>query len=72
MASLTLTHAHHLRQCRLSEVTTCWQKLPDGRVGPQVDCPGHVMKGRDTHKECSMVLLTALGQCLAADAKRKK
>ena len=58
-------------QCRLSEVTSCWQKLPDGRVGQQVDCPAHVMKARDNHV-CSTVLISALGQCLAADAKRKR
>jgi hypothetical protein len=57
------------KQCQLSEVTSCWAKLPDGRVGKQVDCPPHVMSGRDSPK-CSTFKINALGQCLFA-AKRK-
>eukprot|EP00299_Pterocystis_sp_00344_P010166 c4480_g1_i3.p1 GENE.c4480_g1_i3~~c4480_g1_i3.p1 ORF type:complete len:322 (+),score=80.66 c4480_g1_i3:3-968(+) len=30
-------------QCRLQEITMCWEKLPDGSVGDQVDCPDHVL-----------------------------
>ena len=48
--------------CSLAEVTSCWMKAPDGTVGPQVDCPAHVMGGRDTH--CSVLRITALGECL--------
>lgn len=59
------------RSCRLAEVTTCWSKLADGRVGAQVDCPDHVMRGRDSPK-CSSLLVTQLGQCLAADAAKKR
>lgn len=56
--------------CRLSEVTTCWAKAPDGSVGEQVDCPDHVMKGRDS-PSCASLRLTQLGQCLAGDGQRK-
>jgi hypothetical protein len=59
------------KQCQLSEVTSCWAKLPDGRVGPQVDCPDHVMKGRDT-PWCATLRINALGQCLAAEKKRAR
>lgn len=56
--------------CRLAEVTTCWAKAPDGSVGAQVDCPDHVMKGRDS-PNCASLRLTQLGQCLAGDGQRK-
>ena len=59
------------KQCQLSEVTSCWAKLPDGRVGAQVDCPDHVMKGRDT-PWCATLRINALGQCLAAEKKRAR
>lgn len=59
------------KHCRLAEVTSCWEKLPDGRLGGQVDCPDHVMRGRDSTK-CSSFLVTALGQCMAADSAAKK
>eukprot|EP00962_Isochrysis_galbana_P028127 scaffold8866_cov96-Isochrysis_galbana.AAC.2 len=52
--------------CRLSEVTSCWAKGPGGAVGPQVDCPAHVMAGRDSPR-CSTFLINALGECLLAD-----
>lgn len=83
-------------------MTSCWSKLPDGRVrecprltnwrpslrrpvsaaqsrpisrqvGPQVDCPATVMKSRDTQSQsgkCATLHVTALGQCLAADAAK--
>ena len=61
------------KQCRLTEVTTCWEKLPDNRVGKQIDCPDHVMNGRDRGgSQCSSLRITQLGQCLAADGKGKK
>ena len=41
------------------------------RIGAQVDCPDHVMRGRDSPK-CSSLLVTQLGQCLAADAAKKR
>ena len=57
------------RMCQLSEVTSCFAKQPDGSVGPQVDCPAHVMKGRDS-PECATFRITQLGQCMAV-AKKK-
>jgi len=63
------------KHCRLAEVTTCWAKREDGRVGPQVDCPSSVMRGRDSQTQsgkCSTLYVTALGQCLAADAAKGK
>ena len=60
------------KQCRLTEVTSCWQKLPDGRVGAQVECPEHVMRGRDRADNCSALKITQLGQCLANDAQKRK
>jgi len=59
------------KQCRLTEVTSCWSKLPDGRIGSQVDCPEHVMKGRDS-PQCSLFKMTALGQCLASDGHKRR
>ena len=59
------------KQCRLSEVTSCWAKAPDGTVGQQVDCPEHVMKGRDT-PACASLRITQLGACLAGDGKKKR
>ena len=61
------------KACRLSEVTSCWSRTADGRLAEQVDCPDHVMRGRDSSSArgggaCSSVLVGALGQCLAADA----
>jgi len=29
--------------CQLQEVTTCWKKNNDGSVGPQQDCPNHLL-----------------------------
>ena len=63
------------KHCRLSEVTSCWAKLADGSVGQQIDCPPSVMKGRDTQTQsgkCGTLYVTALGQCLAADAPKGK
>ena len=64
------------KHCRLAEVTTCWQKAPDGKVGAQIDCPRHVLQGRDSATQgsrCASIYVTALGQCLQADqAKGKK
>ena len=56
------------KSCRLTELTTCWSKGSDGSVGHLIDCPEHVMKGRDTH--CSSVLINQLGACLHADGKK--
>ena len=58
------------KACRLSEVTSCWAKRPDGTVGGQIDCPEHVMRGRDS-PQCASYKLTALGQCLAGDGQKK-
>ena len=60
------------KQCRLTEVTTCWEKRPDGRVGKQIDCPEHVMNGRDRGHQCASLRITQLGQCLAGDGGRKR
>ena len=51
------------QQCSLSEMTVCFAKQPDGRVGPQIDCPDHVMKGRDT-PACARLRIGQLGSCL--------
>ena len=59
------------KQCRPTEVTTCWEKRPDGRVGKQIDCPEHVMNGRDRGHQCASLRITQLGQCLAGDGGRK-
>jgi len=29
--------------CQLQEITTCWEKLSDGRVGELIECPNHVL-----------------------------
>ena len=57
------------KQCRLTEVTSCWEKRADGRVGKQVDCPDHVMK-RD-RSSCATLRITQLGQCLVGDGDKK-
>jgi ribonuclease I len=57
--------------CRLVEVTSCWEKLADGRVGKQCDCPEHVMRGRDS-TSCATLRVTQLGQCLKADAEKSQ
>ena len=31
------------QSCQLQELTTCWEKLPNGKVGEQIDCPDHVL-----------------------------
>lgn len=31
------------KQCQLQEITTCWEKLPSGKVGKQVECPSHLL-----------------------------
>ena len=58
------------RGCNLSEVTACFSKLPDGRIDAQVDCPEHVMRGRDS-PNCSTIRINQLGQCML-DAKKKR
>jgi len=58
------------RACEISEITSCFSKLPDGRVGPQIDCPDHVMKGRDT--SCATLRINQLGQCMVAAGKKKR
>tara|TARA_B110001452_G_scaffold126303_1_gene104885 strand:+ start:104 stop:823 length:720 start_codon:yes stop_codon:yes gene_type:complete len=60
------------KHCRLAEVTSCWSKAPDGRVGAQIDCPPAVMQGRDSAAKCRSLYVTALGQCLAADQEKQK
>jgi len=52
-------------KCRLREVTTCFAKFPDGRVGQQVDCPEHVLLGsrNSNPSECSKVYLDKPGTC---------
>ena len=59
------------KHCRLAEVTTCWSKQADGRIGKQVDCPDHVMRSRDSPK-CSSFVISALGQCYADDMKKRR
>mmetsp|Transcript_1287 Transcript_1287/g.3968 ORF Transcript_1287/g.3968 Transcript_1287/m.3968 type:complete len:80 (+) Transcript_1287:1-240(+) len=56
---------------RLSEVTSCFAKGPNGTVGPQIDCPSHVMGGRDSG-HCSRFVINELGKCLARDMQTKK
>lgn len=56
------------RFCRLAEVTSCWARTVDGRAGEQLDCPEHVMR-RDNQK-CDAFVVTALGVCMSADAKK--
>ena len=29
--------------CQLQEITTCWQKLPNGSIGKQIECPSHLL-----------------------------
>ena len=58
--------------CRLKEVTTCWAKGPDGKVGEQVDCPLHVMTGGRNHSPCEFLKIVQLGQCDPRDRKTKK
>ena len=55
------------KHCRLTEVTSCWEKLADGKVGKQVDCPEHVMRGRGRGQSCSQLRVSLLGQCLVGD-----
>lgn len=62
---------HADKLCRLTEVTSCWAKAPDGTVGKQVDCPEHVMKGRD-RPNCATFRITQLGQCMAGDGQKRK
>ena len=57
------TDAH----CRLEEITTCWQKLPDGTVGKQTVCPDHVLaSARNSaimHNQCKLVWIDVAGSC---------
>eukprot|EP00308_Calcidiscus_leptoporus_P012963 CAMPEP_0119363654 /NCGR_PEP_ID=MMETSP1334-20130426/10570_1 /TAXON_ID=127549 /ORGANISM="Calcidiscus leptoporus, Strain RCC1130" /LENGTH=223 /DNA_ID=CAMNT_0007379159 /DNA_START=114 /DNA_END=785 /DNA_ORIENTATION=- len=57
------------KQCGLSEVTSCWRKQADGTVGQQVDCPEHVIRGRDT--KCASLRINQFGQCLRGQQKSK-
>jgi hypothetical protein len=53
-------------QCRLSEVTTCWARNPDGTVGQQIDCPKHILgsnRNSAVNKGCLAIFLEAAGQC---------
>lgn len=46
--------------CQLQEVTTCWRKNPDGTVGPQQDCPDHLLSSSRNSavlQGCSKVFL---------------
>jgi ribonuclease T2 len=56
------------KDCILSEVTSCWEKRADGRVGALIDCPSHVMRGRDT--ACATLKITELGKCLRKAGKK--
>lgn len=75
---LRLSYAKHVavsvdKHCRLQEVTTCWRKEDDGRVGEQIHCPEHVMRSsRNSLNEesCARVSIVKLGQCLAGELKR--
>ncbi len=59
------------RSCRLAEVTTCWQRRSDGRLGAMIDCPASVMQSRDRTKRCQSLHVAALGMCLATDKKER-
>jgi ribonuclease T2 len=53
--------------CRLEEITTCWEKLPGGRVGRQIPCPRHVLESARNsaiaeHK-CRALVLDSAGEC---------
>ena len=56
------------KHCVLSELTSCWEKRADGRVGALIDCPQHVMRGRDT--DCATVRITELGKCFRKAGKK--
>ena len=60
------------KYCRLTEVTTCWKRLSDGRVGPMTDCPDSTMQGRDGTRRCSFLHLTAVGKCNVSNEKVSK
>ena len=31
------------KHCQLQEITTCWEKLPSGKIGRQLECPSHLL-----------------------------
>lgn len=70
---LRLSYARHVairvdKHCRLEEVTTCWAKREDGRVGEQIHCPDHVLKSARNNLadgSCASVNIAKLGQCMA-------
>lgn len=53
--------------CRLEEITTCWEKQRDGRVGNQIPCPSHVLASARnnaiTEHKCSKLWLDAPNEC---------
>lgn len=53
--------------CRLEEITTCWEKLGNGRVGRQIPCPGHVLaSARNSaimEHGCNKLWLDAPSEC---------
>lgn len=55
------------RFCRLEEITTCWEKLADGRVGNPRECPDHVLaSARNSaimQNNCTRLWLDSPGSC---------
>lgn len=53
--------------CRLEEITTCWEKLPGGRVGKQIPCPPHVLASARNNSvmehNCTKVWLDTPNEC---------
>lgn len=60
--------------CRLEELTTCWEKLPNGAVGSAVQCPTHVLAStrNSGSRECERVWIDRHGQCQFIDRKLKQ
>lgn len=54
-------------KCELQEVTTCWSKAPNGKVGQPVDCPEYILKGLRNNcdgKKCKGIIkVPKLGEC---------
>lgn len=63
------------RQCRLKEITTCWNKRPGDDVGEQTNCPSHILgSGRNSAvlMGCKKLAIDLVGQCLTLSKEAVK
>ena len=51
------------KDCKLQELTVCFEKMDNGMVGKQIDCPDSIMKRSRHTSRCARVALETDQKC---------